>query len=69
MWILAAIGSLIGLGHAGEAMGATLLTLAVLVGVSRLERAFRGLRTGVHADEPSDEPMSGLPPPVKPRGD
>lgn len=65
IWILAAIGSLIGLGRGGEALGATLVTLGVLVGVSRLERGYRSLRTGVHADEAVDEPMSGLPPPVQ----
>lgn len=67
VWILAAIGSLVGTGRGGEAIAATLLTLGVLVGVNRLEGAYRSLRTGVHADDPSEEPMSGLPPPVRAR--
>ncbi|MBK8999800.1 MAG: MgtC/SapB family protein [Myxococcales bacterium] len=67
VWILAAIGSLIGVGRGGEALAATGVTLAVLVGVNRLERAYRSLRTGVHADDSMEEPMSGLPPPVQPR--
>jgi putative Mg2+ transporter-C (MgtC) family protein len=67
VWILAAVGCLVGAGRPGEALGATLVTLGVLVGVHRLERAFRALRTGVHADEPTDQPMSGYPPRVKPK--
>jgi len=67
VWMLAAIGCIIGLDRPGDALGASLVTLLVLVGVSRLEGAFRALRRGVHADEPGAEPMSGLPPPVAPR--
>ncbi len=67
IWMLAAIGANIGIDRPGDAIGATLVTLMVLLGVSRLEGAFRSLRTGVHADDPPDTPMSGLPPPVEPR--
>lgn len=67
VWILAAIGSSIGVGRGGEALAATAVTLGVLVGVNRLERGYRSLRTGVHADDTVDQPMSGLPPPVEPR--
>lgn len=38
IWVLAAIGSLIGAGHLKGAMVATLLTLLVLVGVEGLEK-------------------------------
>jgi putative Mg2+ transporter-C (MgtC) family protein len=67
VWMLAAIGCLIGTGRAGEALAAAVLTLVILVGVSRLERGYRSLRTGVHAEDSPDQPMSGLPPPVQER--
>ena len=38
IWVLAAIGALIGAGHLRAAMVATLMTLLVLVGVEGLER-------------------------------
>ena len=38
IWVLAAIGSLIGAGHLKAAMVATLLTLLVLIGVEGLEK-------------------------------
>lgn len=38
IWVLAAIGSLIGAGHLQAAMVATLLTLLVLVGVEGIEK-------------------------------
>ncbi len=38
IWVLAAIGSLIGAGHLQSAMVATLMTLLVLVGVEGLEK-------------------------------
>ena len=38
IWVLAAIGSLIGAGHLKSAMVATLMTLLVLVGVEGLEK-------------------------------
>lgn len=69
VWILAAIGSTIGVDRPGQAIGATLVTLGVLVGVNKLERAFHALRTGVHADEAASAPMSGVPPPVRPKAD
>jgi putative Mg2+ transporter-C (MgtC) family protein len=79
VWMLAAIGSMIGLDKPGAALAATGVTLGILLGVSRLEHAYRQLRRGVHADsqteaegddEPfSGEPLSGLPPPVRPKRD
>ena len=46
IWVLAALGATIGLGHLRAAMVMTLATLAVLIGVELLEGAFRRLRQG-----------------------
>ena len=46
IWVLAALGAMIGLGHLRGAMVMTLVTLAVLIGVELLEGAFRRLRQG-----------------------
>ena len=54
IWIVAGIGASIGLEKFAVAIAVTLTTLAVLVGVQQLERAFRALRRGVHA--PEEEP-------------
>ena len=47
IWIIAAIGCMIGFGHYGAAIGITLLTVFVLFGISFLEHRFKklGLRT------------------------
>ena len=56
IWILAGIGAAIGIGRYGEAIALSLTSLGVLLGVQWLERSFRALRRGVHADEnPDDE--------------
>jgi putative Mg2+ transporter-C (MgtC) family protein len=44
IWILAAIGAMIGLGHLQAAMVLTLVCVLVLVGVERLEYLGRGKR-------------------------
>lgn len=49
IWVLAAIGATIGLGHFGEAMVLVLVTVGVLSGVEYLENSIRRLRSGVHA--------------------
>lgn len=49
IWMLAALGALIGAGHAGAAVAITPVVLAILLGVERLEGTFRTLRRGVHA--------------------
>lgn len=49
IWILAAIGSTIGLGHFREAIVFVLITVGVLSGVEYLENSIRRLRSGVHA--------------------
>ncbi len=57
VWMLAAIGSTIGLGRAAEALVLSVLAVAILTGVRLLESAFQRLRGG--SDEPdmeSEEP-------------
>jgi putative Mg2+ transporter-C (MgtC) family protein len=46
IWVLAALGSLIGLGHLRAAIVLTLVTVGVLTGVELLESMFRRLREG-----------------------
>lgn len=46
IWVLAALGAMIGMGHLRSAMVVTLVTLAVLIGVELLEGAFRRLKQG-----------------------
>ncbi|MFO7607070.1 MAG: MgtC/SapB family protein [Desulfurivibrionaceae bacterium] len=48
IWILAAIGVVIGMGYLFTALALTLVTLGVLVGVEFLESTFKKLRKGVH---------------------
>ena len=46
IWVLAALGALIGLGHLLATLVLTLATLGILVGVELLEGMFRRLREG-----------------------
>ena len=46
IWVLAAIGGLIGFGHLATAMVITLTTIAVLLGVEGVESFFEGRRRG-----------------------
>ena len=46
IWMLAALGAMIGLGHLRATMVLTLATLGILLGVELLEGAFRKLRQG-----------------------
>lgn len=46
IWVLAALGALIGFGYLGATIVLTLATLGVLIGVELLEGAFRRLREG-----------------------
>jgi putative Mg2+ transporter-C (MgtC) family protein len=57
IWVLAAIGATIGLGHLAEALVFVLVTVAVLSGVEFLENSIRKLRSGVHARHQSFENM------------
>ncbi|NJN51378.1 MAG: MgtC/SapB family protein [Gammaproteobacteria bacterium] len=49
IWMLAAIGVMIGLGHDWTAIKMAVLTVAILVGVDLLESLFKTMRQGVHA--------------------
>ncbi|MFL5472952.1 MAG: MgtC/SapB family protein [Gemmatimonadales bacterium] len=46
IWVLAALGSLIGLGHLLASIVLTLVTVGLLIGVELLESVFRRLREG-----------------------
>jgi putative Mg2+ transporter-C (MgtC) family protein len=46
IWVLAALGSLIGLGHLAAALVLTVVTVGLLTGVELLESVFRRLRQG-----------------------
>lgn len=51
IWVLAALGALIGLGHLLAAMVLTLVTVGLLIGVELLESVFRRLREGARERE------------------
>ena len=51
IWMLAAIGSLIGLDRYAGAIALSVVTLGVLLGVQALEKGFRAFRRGVHAHD------------------
>jgi len=51
IWILAAIGSLIGMGNFISALWITFVTLFVLVGITLLEKTVKKLKRGVHQDK------------------
>ena len=53
IWVLAALGSMIGLGHLTAAIILTLITVALLLGVELLESMFRRLRQGAYEREMS----------------
>lgn len=55
IWVLAAIGATIGLGHFAEALILVLVTVGVLSGVEYMENSIRRLRSGVHARHQSFE--------------
>jgi putative Mg2+ transporter-C (MgtC) family protein len=46
IWVLAALGALIGLGHLLAALVLTTVTVGLLIGVELLESMFRRLRAG-----------------------
>ena len=48
IWILAAIGVVVGLGHAMLGVKLGFLTVALLVGVEKIERSFTFMQRGVH---------------------
>jgi putative Mg2+ transporter-C (MgtC) family protein len=48
IWVLAALGMMIGLGYLQQSVVITLLALCVLLGVDRAENRIKALRRGVH---------------------
>lgn len=48
IWVLAALGLMIGLGHETQSIIFTALALGVLLGVDKVEKSFQSLRRGVH---------------------
>jgi len=50
IWILAAIGGLIGFGNYAAAVVLTFLTVVVVLGISLLEKAFNKLKSGAHGN-------------------
>jgi putative Mg2+ transporter-C (MgtC) family protein len=48
IWLLAAIGALIGFHEYVEALTFSILTVLFLIGIGVLERRIPGLRKGVH---------------------
>jgi putative Mg2+ transporter-C (MgtC) family protein len=71
IWLLAAVGSAIGIGRFGAALTLAVVTVAVLVGIEQLEHAFASLRRGVHSGvEGTDAEDRGpsMPPPRVPPG-
>ena len=53
VWVLAAIGSAIGVDRLAEAIALAILSVCILIGVRMLEKAFKQLRGG--SDEHEDE--------------
>ncbi len=49
IWVLAAVGATIGVGHYGAALATTAAAVAVLAGVELLEQSSKWLRRGAHA--------------------
>lgn len=49
IWMLAAIGVMIGLGNDWAAIKMAVLTVAILIGVDLIESFFKSMRRGVHA--------------------
>lgn len=49
IWILAALGAMIGRGYCATPIVVTVLVVGVLIGVDQLEKTFGSLRKGVHA--------------------
>ena len=49
IWVLAAIGAMIGLGHYATGCVLAVLTVTILVTCELLEQSFKAMRRGVHA--------------------
>ena len=48
IWVLAALGLMVGLGYLSQSVVITVLVLLVLHGVDKVENTFQSLRRGVH---------------------
>lgn len=55
IWILAAVGCLIGLKSYNAAISISVLSVIVLVGITFLEKVVKKLKTGVHQDTEKEE--------------
>ena len=55
IWLLTAVGASIGFGHFDMPIVLSLIGVGILWGVQVLERAFRGLRRGVHSPRDQKE--------------
>jgi len=59
VWVLAAIGSAIGVNRPAEALALSVITVSILIGVRMLEAAFKQLRAGSYeSDEESDDEVA-----------
>jgi putative Mg2+ transporter-C (MgtC) family protein len=58
IWVLAAIGAAIGLGHYEGAVALALVTVAILMGIETLETSLKWLRRGAHRREPEEADTS-----------
>ncbi len=54
IWILAAIGAVIGFGYLNGALALSVVTVVILVGIQWLESSVRWLTRGVHNKESRD---------------
>lgn len=59
IWILAAIGSAIGLGFMRGAIVLSLITVSILVGIEKLESSVLWLARGVHARDANGRAVNG----------
>ena len=48
IWVLAALGMMIALGHLSQSVIITVLAIVILLGVDKVENSFKSLRRGVH---------------------
>ena len=58
VWVLAGIGSTIGVGRPAEGLALSFLVVAILIGVRVLESGFRRLRGGSDEPEETKEPAA-----------
>ncbi|MDT8446300.1 MAG: MgtC/SapB family protein [bacterium] len=62
IWILAAIGAIVGMGHQWLGLKVSILSVLTLMGISWLESSFKGLQKGVYEhlysriQDPSEPP-------------